>query len=83
MKDIQLYIEVYADTKEPLSVSSQENFFPSLHTTLIPATQKQVEESKKYYEEHCLCKQHLVYDKPGFDFNLRYCGICGKFIGSV
>ena len=83
MEDRQLYMEVYADTKEPLSISAQENFFPSRPTTLIPATQEQVEEAKNYHEEHGSCKCHLIYDEPGFDFDLRYCGICGAFIGLI
>lgn len=36
-----------------------------------------------YFKLHGKCKHHLVYDKPGFDYDLRYCRICNEFISLI
>ena len=62
----------------PLTPAEQRG--PILQSNLRLATEQEVEDARKHYEEHKECKCHLVYDKPGFDWDLRYCGICNEFI---
>lgn len=61
-----------------LSPDEQEGIVVSSDLRL--ATEEEVEEAKKYYQKHGKCKHHLVYDKEGFMYYARYCGVCGEFI---
>lgn len=78
----QLYKEV-SDSGHILSSEEQEDpyiMIKYISTKAIEATKEEVEAAKQYFTEHKKCLIHFFYDKAGFMYDSRICGICNKFI---
>lgn len=78
----KLYKEVYADNNELLTPEQQENYNGKC-TNLIEATQDEIDNAKELFKQNKKCEHHLVYDKEGFMYDFRFCGICGEEIGLI
>lgn len=78
-----LYKEVFDDS----SVLTPEQQVSSVAfitgTKLIEATQQEIDEHKQYFEINGKCQNHLIYDKPSFMYDFRYCGICGAMLAMI
>lgn len=61
-------------------LTAEEQTGPVWRSNLRPATEEEIKKCTEYFNLHGRCKYHLVYDKPGFDFDLRYCGVCNSFV---
>ena len=48
-----------------------------------PATEKKVKEAKARYKKTKKCKHNIIYDEPGWMYDKRYCGICGRGLGVI
>lgn len=71
---------LYIEHKDGIPLTPEKQTGIVYSSEIREATEQEVKEAKKYFAEHGKCKYHLVYDKHGFDWDLRYCGICNNFI---
>ena len=81
-----LYKEVVYNSGREIGADEQSDPYLMLKvvsTKLVEATEEEIEESKKYLEEHGSCGRHLVFDENTFMYYSRYCGICGRFIDFI
>lgn len=86
MKDRVLFKEINAKTGMVINPEDQEDPYlmcKILSTKLIKASENEIICCNKYFNTHKKCVYHLVYDKPSFMYDFRYCGICGKFIATI
>jgi hypothetical protein len=51
--------------------------------TVRPATESEVAAAKSEYEATGQCRCEIIYDEPGFLYDIRYCAICGMYLGLV
>ena len=63
---------------------------PFVETWIIPGTSSDVRpatEADIVAAEEALvagkCPCNIVYDEPGFAYDIRYCYTCGKFLGMI
>ena len=78
----KLYKEINANNNELLTSEQQENYNNEC-TYLIEANQDEIDNAKDLFKKNKKCEHHLVYDKAGFAYDFRFCGICGKEIGTI
>ncbi len=76
-------MNLYVEHRNGVPLTPREQCGIVFSSELREATPQEIEDSENYYKEHGKCKYHLIYDKPGFDFDMRYCGICGQFISLI
>lgn len=76
-----LYVELNAETKEPLTPEQQSGVV--WRSTNRLATQEEIKEAREYFRKHHKCKFHLFHDTPSFLYDIRKCGICGESLGLI
>ena len=54
-----------------------------LGTKCIEVSEEEVKAAKKEYAKTGECNCIYIYDEPGYIYDLRYCGICGKIVGFI
>ena len=54
-----------------------------LISTVRPATEEEVAEAKRRFEEGELCDHRFVVDDVDWMYSYRYCGICGAGLGAI
>lgn len=53
-------------------------------TKCIEVPEEEVKAAKEKYAKTGECDCHYFYDEFGHsDYHLRYCGICGSYIGTI
>lgn len=53
-------------------------------TKVIKVSEENVKAAKEKYAKTGKCDCIYIYDETGYsDYHLRYCGICGKYIGTI
>lgn len=52
-------------------------------TELIEVPEEEVKAAKEKYAKTGECNCIYIYDEPGYIYDLRYCGICGKIVGFI
>lgn len=56
----------------------------SVGTKCIEVSEEKVKAAKEKYAKTGECDCIYIYDEFGHsDYHLRYCGICGKFLGTI
>lgn len=65
---------------EKVTLDSKGQF---LSSDLIPATTKDIAKFKSKPCNHSLNVDKLIYDEPQWIYDMRYCGVCGEFLGSI
>ena len=76
--------KLYKEVVDGIVVPIERHLHPILMSELQEATEKEIKEAKSYFKKKGKCKHHhLIYDKYGFIFYERYCGICGAFIDFI
>ncbi len=52
------------------------------HSELKCPSKKEI---KKAIQEHVegICKGEIIYDHPGYMYDVRHCAICGKILGCI
>lgn len=55
----------------------------SVGTKCIEVSKEKVKAAKEKYAKTGECDCTYIYDKPGYDWDLRFCGICGKFLSTI
>lgn len=52
-------------------------------TKCIEVSEEEVKAAKEKYAKTGECNCIYIYDEPGYIYDLRYCGICGKIVGFI
>ena len=52
-----------------------------LASTVSPATSKQIERARKLHAKG-KCDHAIIKDMDGWPYDIRYCAICKKYLGS-
>lgn len=52
-------------------------------TELIGVSEEEVKAAKEKYAKTGKCDCIYIYDEPGHMYDLRYCGICGSYLGTI
>jgi hypothetical protein len=52
-------------------------------TKCIEVSEEEVKAAKEEYAKTGECNCIYIYDEPGYMYDLRYCGICGKIVGFI
>lgn len=52
-------------------------------TECIEVPEEEVKAAKEKYAKTGECNCIYIYDEPGYMYDLRYCGICGKIVGFI
>lgn len=52
-------------------------------TKCIEVSEEEVKAAKEEYANTGECNCIYIYDEPGYMYDLRYCGICGKIVGFI
>lgn len=82
IRNKKLYKEFYVNNDQLLTPKQQENY-NNEGTYLIEANQDEIDNAKDLFKKNKKCEHHLVYDKAGFVYDFRFCGICGKEISII
>ena len=54
-----------------------------IETECIEVPEEDVKAAKEKYAKTGECNCIYIYDEPGYMYDLRYCGICGKIVGFI
>jgi hypothetical protein len=52
-------------------------------TECIEVPEEEVKAAKEKYTKTGECNCIYIYDEPGYIYDLRYCGICGKMVDFI
>jgi len=52
-------------------------------TKLYPVSDEERANALDVFANTGKCDEHLVYDEPGWPYDLRYCWVCGAYLGLV
>lgn len=75
--------KLYVEHQNGIPLTPEHQTGVVFQSELREATIQEVDEASLYFKEHGKCKCHLVYDMPGFDWDVRYCGICNNMIALI
>ena len=86
MEKSNLFIEFNKATGKDLTVEEQEDPYlmaKVVSTECRDVSDEEIEEAKKYFEEHKKCRIHICKDTAGFIYDSRDCVICNRFIAHI
>ena len=52
-------------------------------STLAKVSDKEIREAQKEFSASGKCKHDIIYDVPGWPYDVRYCFICEELLGVV
>ena len=76
-------MKLYKEFVNGKHITAEEQEGIVFQSDLVEASEEEIKKAKNDFVKNKKCIHHFTYDKPGFVYDERICGICKKFVALI